>query len=770
MLSWMVATAVIRALAEEAEGPMNRTLSRTIAVVVVAAVAAGAPRAAPAVEITFRVRMSYQIELGAFDPGSDFVDIAGTFNGWGGSPLTPLADADGDSIYEVTRGGFTPGQQIEYKFRRNGVWDGTEEFPGVGNNRFYTVPAGDDTILVWYNNLAPAGGGGELFWWNDCVFYEVFVRSFYDSDGDGIGDFQGLTQKLDHLNDGDPLTDNDLGITGIWLMPIHDSPSYHGYDAVDYRSIHPDYGTMDDFRAFLDAAHARGIKVIIDFVMNHCSSQHPWFVQSAQNDPAFRDHFRWSATNPGQTGPWGQNVWHWHPSGWYYGLFWSGMPDLNYETAAVKDSMFAAASYWLDTVGVDGFRLDAVLYVLEEGGQLQNTASTLQFWEDYNAHVKSVKPDAMSVGEAWTSTGTVLQYVTEERLDLCFEFDLSYAMLSAANAGNAGGLAYRADQVYRLYPYLQFGTFLTNHDQDRVMNALGFDEAKAMAAAGILMTLPGVPFVYYGEEIGMTGSGDHLNIRTPMQWSAAPNAGFTTGTPWRAVNADYSTRNVVAQDQDQGSLLAWYRRLVGARRGSPALRRGSFHTLSSSASPVLAFVRRHEQETVLCMVNTVPGAVAGATLTGSVASLEQGSHALVSLLDPGDTLDVTVGASYEIAGVSLAGHEVAIYRFGGGTGTDPGDDPPPGVGLLLERSYPNPFTPPTSVRFSLPAASRVHLGVYDVAGREVVVLEDGTRAAGPHEIRWDGTDRKGVPLSAGTYFVRLEAGGETRTSKVMLVR
>lgn len=747
---------------------MNRNATRALALVTLMAALAAAGTAR-AVDVTFRVRMAFQVELGNFDPGSDFVDLAGTFNGWGGSPLTPLTDADGDTIYEVTLGGFSPSQDIEYKFRMNGEWDGSEEFPGAGNNRTYTVPASDDTILVWYNDYAPNGGTGELFWWNDTVFYEILVRSFYDSDGDGIGDFQGLTSRLDYLNDGDPATDDDLGVTGIWLMPINDSPSYHGYDSVDYRSINPDYGTMADFQAFLAAAHARGIKVIIDYVMNHCSNQHPWFVESRQNNPAFRDYFRWSPSDPDQSGPWGQDVWHWHSSGWYYGLFWSGMPDLNYETPAVKDSMFDTATYWLDTIGVDGFRLDAVLYILEEGGQLQNTASTLQFWQDYNTHVKAVKPDVLSVGEAWTATSIVLQYVTQDRLDFCFEFDLSYATLNAVNGSDARALSGKADQVYHLYPYLQFGTFLTNHDQDRTLNVLGYDESRAKVAAGIYMTLPGIPFVYYGEEIGMVGSGDHLNIRSPMQWTAGTNAGFTTGTPWQTINGNYAQYNVAVEESDTGSLLDWYKRLIHVRNASPALRRGTHDALECSASPVLALVRRHEQETVLCMANTASNALGNITLTGSVVSLVPGEHTLVNLLDPGDTLDITVSPAYEITGLSLAGHEVAIYQFADSTSIDSGDEGH-GLGPRLEQSYPNPFTPSTTISYSLPARTHVRLSIYDVAGREVAVLEDETRAGGAHEVSWDGANSDGLSLGAGMYFVRLDAGGETRTSKVMLVK
>jgi len=635
------------------------------------------------------------------------------------------------------------------------------------------VQESDNLIDVWYNDFAPGGGHvevGELFWWNDAVFYEILVRSFYDSDGDGIGDLPGLTQKLDYLNDGDPETDDDLGITGIWLMPINDSPSYHGYDAVDYEAINPDYGTMADFEAFLAAAHARGIRVIIDYVMNHCSNQHPWFVASAQNDPVYRDWFRWSPSDPGETGPWGQDVWHWNASGWYYGLFWGGMPDLNYETPAVKDAMFETATWWIDTIGVDGFRLDAVLYIIEEFGQLQNTSGTLQFWQDYNAHVKAVNPEVLSVGEAWTASTTVVQYVIDDRLDFCFEFDLSYATLGAVNEADAGYVNGKAGQVYNLFPYLQFGTFLTNHDQDRSLNVLGHDEDKAKVAAGIYLTLPGVPFVYYGEEIGMVGSGAHEYIRSPMQWTDGPDAGFTTGTPWQAINGNYPQYNVQVETPDPGSLLNWYKQLIRVRNRTPALRHGTYEPLASSASAVLAFLRREEPQTVLCLANTSPDTQGAFTLTGTADNLAPGDHTLVNLLDPGDTLEVTITPAYEITGLSLAGHQVAIYEFDSGTGVDPGDGGPPDIGLRLEQNYPNPFNPSTTIRYALPTRSHVRIGVYDVVGREVAVLRDGVQAEGQQEVRWDGADDKGQPLGAGVYFVRLDTERETRFAKMMMVK
>jgi glycosidase len=194
----------------------------------------------------------------------------------------------------------------------------------------------------------PQGSEG-FAWWNDTVFYEIFVRSFYDSDCDGVGDIQGIIEKLDYLNDGDPNTSSDLGITGIWLMPINPSPSYHGYDVTDYYNINPDYGSMEDFEQLLEEAHARGIRVIIDLVVNHSSSKHPWFVDSMSPGSEYRDWYLWQDELPGIN-------WHSSENGYYYALFWSEMPDFNYQNPEMVAEMNAIANFWVGDVGVDGFR------------------------------------------------------------------------------------------------------------------------------------------------------------------------------------------------------------------------------------------------------------------------------------------------------------------------------------------------------------------------------------------------------------------------------
>ena len=242
-------------------------------------------------------------------------------------------------------------------------------------------------------------------WWNGAVFYEVFVRSFADSSSgplanDGIGDLQGLVEKLDYLNDGDPSTTDDLGVTGLWLMPVMSSPSYHGYDITDYYTVNQEYGTNDDFKRLVIEAHQRGIKVIIDLVLNHTSSEHPWFIEARDNPGSDRRNwYIWSQDKPNYLGPWGEEVWHPSPSGYYYGIFWSGMPDLNLKNPQVTAEMENVARFWLEDAGVDGFRLDGARHLIEEGSIQENTPETHAWWKNFRTVYKGSNPQALAVGD-----------------------------------------------------------------------------------------------------------------------------------------------------------------------------------------------------------------------------------------------------------------------------------------------------------------------------------------------------------------------------------
>jgi len=456
-----------------------------------------------------------------------------------------------------------------------------------------------------------------LEWARGATFYEIFVRSFADSDGDGIGDLRGLTSRLDYLNDGDPSTTSDLGIEGIWLMPVFASPSYHGYDTVDYFAINPQYGTTADFQALIAAAHVRGIRVILDLVINHTSSRHPWFLESSSSPRAPRhDWYVWRADDPGWRQPWGGGpTWHEMNGAYFYGVFSGGMPDLNLENPSVREEVKTIASFWLER-GVDGFRLDAARHLIEDGpGEQQcNTPRTHAFWKEFAAHVRAIAPEALLVGENWTSTeniapffGSTATVAGGDELPMSFDFPLAGAILQAVRTGDPAPIVATLADVARLYPDgVLDGTFITNHDTPRVATELGSDPARLRSAAALLLTLPGSPFLYYGEEIGLVGGKPDPNIRTPMPWNDhEAGGGFTTGTPWRPFATGREQANVAAQSRDRGSLLAHYRRLVHLRASSPALRRGTIAVLDRSAgnTQVLAFIREAGSERMLVVHN-----------------------------------------------------------------------------------------------------------------------------------------------------------------------
>jgi len=484
------------------------------------------------------------------------------------------------------------------------------------------------------------------------VCYEVFVRSFYDSNGDGIGDLKGLTSRLDYINDGDSTTTNDLGATCIWLMPVAESPSYHGYDVSDYYKVEPDYGTNADFKQFMAAAHQRGIRVLVDMVLNHASSQHPSF-QAALRDTAspFRSWYRFSPTDLGK-GPWGAQAWHKSPvrDEYYYGVFWQGMPDLNYETAAVREEANKVASFWLDSMGVDGFRLDAVPYMVEDGPCLKDCPGVHTVLRDYVTHLRSVNAETYTVGEVWDSTGRVLPYYPDQ-LTSYFSFEIAEKLLRAVNTGSGAGVLEAYVRLQDTVPQHRYSPFLSNHDGNRVMTVLGGDAAKAHQAATLLLTLPGLPFVYYGEEIGMTGAKPDERIRTPMQWAPRAGLGFTTGRPWEASQPDSFTSTVERQNTDSTSLLNRYRRLIHLRGSNDALASGELVPLTASNPAVLAYLRRSGDHSVLVVANLAATPAEGVSLEGAPDALPSGRYA------PSSLLGGEGGAGFEIAtGGQLRGY------------------------------------------------------------------------------------------------------------------
>lgn len=480
-------------------------------------------------------------------------------------------------------------------------------------------------------------------WWNDAVFYEIFVRSFYDSDGDGIGDFQGLTEKLDYLNDGDPNTKDDLGITGIWLMPIFPSTSYHGYDVIDYRDANPEFGSMEDFNEFLKEAHKRNIKVIIDFVVNHTSIEHPWFEEARSNpESPYREWYVWADEKPTYKGPWGQDVWHFnYDNTYYYGVFWSGMPDLNFRNQEVSDEVFDIAEFWLKDIGVDGFRIDGALHLIEDGQVQKNTDATHEWFRAFNEHYKAINPQAMAVGEVWDSNFLAVRYVKDKEFDLVFDFEQADAIMLGVMGSDGQRVLNALEFNYNLYPDFQKANFLTNHDMNRVMHVFQGNENKAKAAAVILLTAPGVPFIYYGEEVGMLGAKPDEDIRLPMQWSAEVNAGFSTGSPWRSVNDNYLDWNVVTLNQNSESLINLYRNLIQSRNDSAALKVGDFQTLKTNERNVIAYTRVLDEEIIIIMIN-LENTDKNVVLDIPDGLLLAGEYEVMSLLDSKEIASIKV--------------------------------------------------------------------------------------------------------------------------------
>jgi maltose alpha-D-glucosyltransferase/alpha-amylase len=485
-------------------------------------------------------------------------------------------------------------------------------------------------------------------WYKDAIFYEVPVKSFYDADGNGIGDFAGLTAHLDYVQ--------DLGVDCLWILPMYPSPLRDdGYDIADFYGIHPSYGTVDDFQAFLDAAHARGMRVITDLVMNHSSDQHPWF-QAARSDPEspYRDYYVWSDNDQKYRGvriiftDTEKSNWSWDPEAkaYYWHRFFRHQPDLNYDNPAVRKAMLDVMRFWLDR-GLDGFRCDAVPYLIErEGTSCENLPETHAILKDVRRVIdQEYGGGRILLAEANQWPEDVRPYFGDgDEFHMSFHFPLMPRLYMGIRRGDRLPITDIFTHTPAIPPSCQWCLFLRNHDEltlemvtseerdfmyyayatdprmklnlgirRRLAPLLDNDRQRIELMNCLLFSLPGTPIIYYGDEIGMGDNvhlGDRNGVRTPMQWSSNRNADFSTADAERlylpVVNDPiygYQTVNVAAQARQPSSLLNSTKRLIAARKTSRAFGRGTIEFLHPRNQAVLAFLRRWEDETLLVVAN-----------------------------------------------------------------------------------------------------------------------------------------------------------------------
>ncbi|WP_426295617.1 alpha-amylase family glycosyl hydrolase [Dyadobacter endophyticus] len=443
-----------------------------------------------------------------------------------------------------------------------------------------------------------------------AVCYEIFVRSFADSNGDGIGDINGITSKLDYLK--------ELGVDALWLTPLCKSPTYHKYDVMDYRQIDPEFGTMDDFKRLLSEAHKRKIRIIKDLVVNHTSDRHPWFQQarSGKQNP-YRDYYVWLdqktidslgiATREKSGDSWEVNPWHALKEGGaekYYGLFWSGMPDLNFDNPKVREEIYSVADFWLKEVGVDGFRLDAAKHIYPDWEAEKSHA----FWIEFREKILRMKPDAYLVGEVWSTPDKVAPYF--KGLPANFNVDAALATHQMLKTGLTSELIGQLQQTYQAYeavnPNFIDAIFNNNHDHVRIGTTVDGDIDRMKLAASLLLTLPGEPYLYYGEEIGMLGNKPDEHIREPFLWRKQAQDQQRTRWMKPSYSTDDSVRNLEAQMQDSTSLYHHYKRLIRLRHEHPALGQVAPANLLHAGvaqEGVLAFARPHASGDVLVIHN-----------------------------------------------------------------------------------------------------------------------------------------------------------------------
>jgi len=499
--------------------------------------------------------------------------------------------------------------------------------------------------------LAPQA---ENLWYKDAVIYQLHVRTFCDSDGNGSGDFRGLTNKLDYLK--------ELGVNAMWLLPFYPSPLRDdGYDIADYTSVNPSYGTIEDFKTFLDAAHSRGIRVITEVVVNHTSDQHPWFQESrSSRDNSKRDLYVWSDTDTRYQGvriifvDTEMSNWAWDPisKSYYWHRFFSHQPDLNFDNPAVREAVWEVMKFWLD-MGVDGFRLDAVPYLVErDGTSCENLPETHGVIRDLRKRLDQHYPGKMLLAEANQWPADVRAYFGEgDEFHMAFHFPLMPRMFMAVKLEDRKPIIEILEQTPQIPENCQWCIFLRNHDEltlemvtdierdymydsfanDKAMRInLGIrrrlapmmenDRRRIELLNGLLLSMPGTPIIYYGDEIGMGDNiylGDRNGVRTPMQWNGGWNAGFSSSDPERLYSPlisnpvyGYQAVNVDSQRRSEHSLLSWTKSVIRTRNSSKVFSRGSIEFLNPLNHRVLAYVRQLSEEKVLVVNNLASSAQA----------------------------------------------------------------------------------------------------------------------------------------------------------------
>ncbi|MDP4120693.1 MAG: alpha-amylase family glycosyl hydrolase [Bacillota bacterium] len=444
------------------------------------------------------------------------------------------------------------------------------------------------------------------------VYYEIFVRSFADSNGDGIGDLNGVTSKLDYLK--------SLGIQGIWLMPINPSPSYHGYDVMDYNSINSDYGTIKDFQNLVAKAHSDGIKVIMDFVVNHTSDKDPWFIASKDPKSKYRNYYHWVSQNDSSVDfdsetPWNSKEWHSNGDGYdYFAMFSDSMPDLNYDNPDVRTEIINSATKWLN-MGVDGFRLDAAMHIYGANepstGSMSRTDKNLKWWNEFAIACEKVNPKVYLCGEAWQSQQVLPEYA--QPFDTKFDFSFQSNLMSAvpnniamlADQSLADAFADSLKQNTDIDKKFIDGVFGANHDINRIMSQVNENVSEAKMVANIYMTLPGNPFIYYGEELGMQGQGKDENKREPLLWSNSKNSMTAT---WESDSDNSGIEPADKQMTDKDSLFNYYKSLIALRKAHPVFFSGTFTSINANTN-VMGYLRQDSNEGIYVFNNLLNEAV-----------------------------------------------------------------------------------------------------------------------------------------------------------------